>query len=245
MKNDKPVLIISGGSRGLGRGIVEDLLRKGYYIATFSRTKTDFIENALNSQQKQNFYWETVDVLDFLALERFVKNVVTKYGRLNGLINNVGMAADGVLSLMNDSTIEDLLNVNLRSVIALTKICIKPLLLQNKGAIINISSIIGLRGYSGLAVYSATKAGLDGLTRSLARELGTRNIRVNSIAPGYLETEMTKGLSKVQLNQIVRRTPLGRIGKVQDVLGPIEFLLSPAAEFITGQVITVDGGITC
>jgi 3-oxoacyl-[acyl-carrier protein] reductase len=118
------------------------------------------------------------------------------------------------------------------------------LLSRQPGSIVNISSIIGLRGYSGLAAYAATKGGLDAMTRALARELGERRIRVNSVAPGYLETEMTHGLDQAHRQQIVRRTPLGRLGEPRDVVGPVLFLLSDAAEFVTGQVLVVDGGIT-
>jgi 3-oxoacyl-[acyl-carrier protein] reductase len=118
------------------------------------------------------------------------------------------------------------------------------MLVQRQGAIINISSIIAQRGFSGLAMYAATKAGLEGLTRALARELGSRQIRVNAIAPGYLETEMSAALDEGQRQQIIRRTPLGRLGQVADVVPCVEFLLSPGARFITGQVITIDGGST-
>ena len=119
------------------------------------------------------------------------------------------------------------------------------MLLQRAGSIINISSIIGIRGYSGLAAYGATKAGIDGMTRALAREVGPAGIRVNSVAPGYLRTEMTHGLTENQLRQIANRTPLGRLGTAEDVTGLVEFLLSDDSRFITGQVIAVEGGITC
>jgi 3-oxoacyl-[acyl-carrier protein] reductase len=129
--------------------------------------------------------------------------------------------------------------------ILLTKLVVRRMLVgTSRGVILNISSIIGVRGYSGLSVYASTKAGMDGMTRALARELGPRRIRVNSIAPGYLETEMTRGLDQRQREQIVRRTPLGRLGVPDDIVGPVLFLFSDAASFITGQIIVVDGGIT-
>jgi 3-oxoacyl-[acyl-carrier protein] reductase len=135
--------------------------------------------------------------------------------------------------------------VNLTGTLELTRLVVRSKLVSNEPAsIVNIWSIIGLRGYSGLAASAVTKGGLDAMTRALARELGGRRIRVNSVAPGYLETEMTDGLSDAQRQQIVRRTPLGRLGQPRDVAGPVLFLLSDAAEFITGQTLVVDGGIT-
>ncbi len=135
-----------------------------------------------------------------------------------------------------------MLDVNLRASLLLAKECSRSMLSQGSGNIINIASIIAERGFRGLSAYAATKAGMIGFTRSLARELGARNIRVNAIAPGYLETDMSNSLQEKQREQIVRRTPLGRLGKVEDVIPVIQFLLSPASQFITGQVITVDGG---
>jgi 3-oxoacyl-[acyl-carrier protein] reductase len=171
--------------------------------------------------------------------------LIKNHGNIYALINNAAIAADGVITLMPHPTINNLLKTNLEAVLYLTQICVNQMLLQKSSVIINISSIIGNRGYSGLSVYSATKAGLDGITRSLARELGPKNIRVNSVAPGYLETEMSKGLSMLQRDQIIRRTPLGRLGTLEDITGLIRFLLSDEAQFINGQVITVDGGLNC
>jgi 3-oxoacyl-[acyl-carrier protein] reductase len=147
--------------------------------------------------------------------------------------------------MMPQDDLDTVLSVNLTGTLYLTRQVIRRMLLSDQGgSIINISSIVGLRGYSGLSVYAATKAGLDAVTRSLARELGPRGIRVNSVAPGFLETEMTGGLSAAQIEQIKRRTPLGRIGHPADAVGPVLFLLSEASCFITGQVLVVDGGLT-
>jgi 3-oxoacyl-[acyl-carrier protein] reductase len=161
-------------------------------------------------------------------------------------VNCAGQAVEGVLASMPDELIDRVLATNLAGTLHLTRAVLRRMLVQKTGgSIVNISSIIGLRGYSGLSAYAATKGGMDAMTRALARELGARGIRVNSVAPGYLETEMTHGLDDVQRQQILRRTPLGRLGRPEDVLGIVHFLLSEASRFVTGQVIAVDGGITC
>lgn len=239
----KKHVLISGGSRGLGQALVDGLLAAGYAVSTFSRSETSFTRGLAG---RDDFYFETADVSQTPDLERFVRAAHTALGPITGLINCAGIAVDGVLATMTDDQIETVLNVNLSGALRLTRIVLRRMLLsRERRTIINISSIVGLRGYNGLAAYGASKAGMDAMTRALARELGDRNIAVNSIAPGYLETEMTHGLDDSQREQIVRRTPLGRLGKPADVVGPTLFLLSDAASFITGQVLTVDGGITC
>ncbi|TKB73757.1 MAG: SDR family oxidoreductase [Nitrospira sp.] len=238
------VALISGGSRGLGLAMVTSLLEHGYRVATFSRRPGEAIER-LKEKHGERFSFFEGDMSDQASLGSVVKRVEKDCGPIDVLINNAGIATDGVLATMQPGQIEQVIAVNLTGTLLLTRLVVRQMVVRSRGSIINISSIIGLRGYAGLAAYSATKAGLDGMTRGLARELGPRNIRVNSIAPGYLETEMTHGLGDTQRNQIVRRTPLGRLGTPDDVVGAVHFLLSPAAGFITGQVLTIDGGITC
>lgn len=245
MSEKKPVIMVTGGSRGLGRGIIQDLLQHGYRVATFSRSQTDFIKNALSEYSDDQFIWEAIDANNISAVDTFIQSVYKKFDRLDGLVNNAGVAADGVLTMTQDADIEKVMQLNLMTAIKITRSCVKKMLIKKAGSIVNISSIVGIRGYSGLAVYSATKAGLDGFTRAMARELGDRNIRVNSIAPGYLETEMSSSLGDNQRGQIIRRTPLGRLGNVDDVANVVRFLLSADSRFITGQTIAVDGGITC
>ncbi len=240
------VLVISGGSRGLGLALVRHFLSGGDAVATFSRSRTEATDElAADGRTGPRFLYQSVDGTDSAGVQRFVAAVGERFGRLDGLVNNAGIARDGVIATMADQAIRQVIEVNLVGSLLLTRECVRQMLLGGGGRIVNVSSIIGLRGYAGLSVYTATKAGLIGATASLARELGGRNITVNAVAPGYLQTEMTGELTARQKEQIVRRTPLGRLGTPQDVIGAVEFLLSDAAAYITGQTLAIDGGISC
>jgi 3-oxoacyl-[acyl-carrier protein] reductase len=240
------VVIVSGGSRGLGQAIVTQCLERGFRVATFSRSSTEPVGKLLaQDPEQQRFYWEKVDATDPEALKAFVATVARRFGRVDALVNNAGVGVDGILPTMRTAQIDEGIELNLKAAIFLTQACAKPMLHQRAGHIINISSVNAVRGHSGVAVYSATKAALDGLSRSLARELGPKHIRVNSVAPGYFESDMVADLSPEAKQRIVRRTPLGRLGTADDIAGVVLFLLSPQASFITGQTIVVDGGITC
>ncbi len=238
------VVVVSGGSRGLGRAIVEDLIRAQYQVATFSRTRSEFIE-AMQGQHPERFYWEQIDATDGDLLKGFVKAVYHRYRDIYGLVNNAGLNIDQLISMTTDEEIDRLLDVNLKASLILTRYVSRVMLKQKQGSIINISSIIGQRGFKGTTIYAATKAAMEGMTRAVARELGTKNIRVNSIAPGFLATEMTERLSEERRAQILRRTPLGRLGESTDISSLVLFLLGDGASFLTGQSITVDGGLTC
>jgi 3-oxoacyl-[acyl-carrier protein] reductase len=234
--------MVSGGSRGLGAALVQRLLSDGHTVATFSRARTRRIDEWSGSDR---FVWAELDATDHTALSRFVTAVVKRFGPLDALVNNAAIGGDGIFTTMSLDDIHRLLAVNLEAALLLTRACAKSMLVAGRGRIVNISSVNAIRGHSGVAVYSATKAAMDGFTRSLAKELGPRGIRVNSLAPGYLETEMTDKLTAEQKARIARRTPLGRLGTVADVVGAIHFLLGPDADFITGQTLVVDGGLTC
>jgi 3-oxoacyl-[acyl-carrier protein] reductase len=246
MSENKPVALISGGSRGLGRALVSQCLMAGYRVATFSRSANEYIRNQIDEDPKnENFYWDVVNVNDVKSLQSFVNATVKCFGKIDMLINNVGVAVDGILSVTSAMDIHNCIDSNLKGTIFLTQQCSKVMLKQKFGSIVNISSVNAIRGHSGVAVYSATKSAIDGLTRSLARELGSMNIRVNSIAPGYFESDMVSDLTQEQKDRIARRTPLKRLANINEIVNGIMFLLSPSASFITGQTLVIDGGITC
>jgi 3-oxoacyl-[acyl-carrier protein] reductase len=238
-------VLITGGSRGLGAGLVRSFLESGDRVATCSRSSTPETDTwSADPELADRFFFQPVDVTDLPACEGFVNAVLERFGRIDVLVNNAGVARDGVLGLAHQEDVDAVIDLNLRATIEITRLVVRRMLPQGAGSIVNISSVVGLRGYRGLAVYSATKAALDGMTRALARELGSRGITVNSVAPGYLRTEMSHGLDEAQLGQIARRTPLGRLGDPEDVAGAVQFLVSPQAKFITGHVLVVDGGLT-
>ncbi len=242
-------VIVTGGSRGLGAAMIEGLLADGYRVSTCSRSKTEGIERlASNPEVRERFFWGPCEVGKADQVDRFVDGAVEWAGAdsVYGLVNNAGVAQAGILASFPHVETERIIQINLVGAIQAARAVSQRLLQHGKGGrIINISSIIGSRGYNGMAAYSASKAGMDGLTRALARELGRRQITVNSIAPGYVKTEMSATLGPGQLAQIVNRTPLGRLASEDDILGTLRFLLSDAAAMITGQTILVDGGVSC
>jgi 3-oxoacyl-[acyl-carrier protein] reductase len=240
------VILISGGSRGLGAGIARKCLDAGDIVATFSRSTTPFIDQELQRDlQGDRFHWASLDGRDDEAVKRFVTAVYERYGAVDVLINNAAVGRFGAFPLMRLQDVDELLAVNLRSSIILARLCTPGMVSRGAGCILNISSVNAVRGNAGVAVYSATKAALDGFTRALARELGPRNIRVNSLAPGFFESDMVEQLTEHQLRGIVRNTPLRRLGTIDEIADAALFLISPGANFITGQTLAVDGGITC
>jgi 3-oxoacyl-[acyl-carrier protein] reductase len=239
------VAIVSGGSRGLGAGIVHAFLEAGYRVATCARTATPQVEQwASDPATADRFLFATADLANRADVDAFVTAVIERWGTVDVLVNNAGVARDGILGLTPDEDIDTVVDLNIKGTLYLTRSVSRRMLAHQRGHIVNISSIVGRSGYRGLAVYSATKAALDGLTRALARELGSRGIVVNGIAPGYLRTEMSHGLDEEQLGQIVRRTPAGRLGEPADVARAVLFLTDPANDYLTGHVLVVDGGLT-
>lgn len=242
----KGAIIISGGSRGLGLAFVRDALAQGRIVATCSRNETPAIAElrAADPEEKQ-FMWRALDVTNAQDSKKFVKQVVQRYDCIAGLINNAGQSDGQFLSLMQEDMVQRLLSVNLEAVIRMTRLVVPYMLRESGGSIISIGSISGTRGFSGLSVYGATKSALVGFSRCLARELGTKQVRVNVICPGLLTTDMADATAEAEKQQIISLTPMGRLGTVEDVVGLARFLLSDEAAFISGQSIVVDGGFTC
>jgi 3-oxoacyl-[acyl-carrier protein] reductase len=242
-------VIVTGGSRGLGAAMIEGLLEDGYRVSSCSRRKTENIERLLaHPKHGPRFFWGACEVGEGDQVERFVRDAMQWSGDdgVWGLVNNAGIAQVGILASFPNIESEKILKVNLLGSIQMARAVSQHLVSAGRGGrILNVSSIIGSRGYNGMSAYSASKAGMDGLTRSLARELGRRQITVNSVAPGYVATEMSSTLTPLQIAQITNRTPLGRLASEADVLALVRFLLSDAAAMITGQVILVDGGVSC
>jgi 3-oxoacyl-[acyl-carrier protein] reductase len=229
----------------LGQGVAECFLGdERYNVVTCGRKKSEFIEQQEQSPNSDRFWFAPVDISQDREVADFVVAARKRFGSVDILINNAGIALDGVLPLQGIDDVDSMLRINLRGTIVMSKACSREMIVRRWGRIINITSVVGKTGYRGLSVYSLTKAGLDGFTRALAREMGERGITVNSVAPGFLATEMTHGLTEDNKRQIARRTPVGRLGEVKDVTPLVSFLCSDAASFITGQTIIVDGGLS-
>lgn len=243
VSTDRKVVIISGGSRGLGQALVQDRLDAGDIVATFSRSGNDFIDRLRSADPDgSRFHWEPIEGTDLDGVRTFGMNVMRRYGRIDALINNAGVGIEGLLTMTSERDIHRALTLNLESVIVLTRTCLKAMIAERHGSILNISSVNALRGHKGLAVYSATKAALLGFTRSLATEVGPQGITVNAIAPGFFESEMVGHLTDAQRARIIRRTPMRAMCTTQDIVDSARFLLSTRA--ITGQTLAVDGGFT-
>lgn len=239
MKN----VIITGCAKGLGLETSKMLAKAGYKVLGISRTPTEEYQQLQASFPETVFFYE-FDFCNVKDISALVKLLVKKHGRIFGLINNAALGHDGVLATMHESDISLLLKVNIEAPILLTKYVARSMLLNRGGRIVNVGSIIASTGFNGLSVYGATKSAIGGFTKSLARELGRSQITVNTLAPGYMETNMTDGLVGDKLEKIKRRSCLGRLANVKDVASMALFLLSEDAAGITGTTFTVDAGST-
>jgi 3-oxoacyl-[acyl-carrier protein] reductase len=238
-------VIITGASRGIGKCIAEVFAQNGANIAFTCRNtnvNTSQLEDTLSNYGiKAKAY--SSDASDFNASHDLVNNVIEDFGGIDILVNNAGITKDNLLMRMSEEDFNDVMNINMNSVFNLTKAVLKPMLKQRSGSIINMSSVVGVKGNAGQTNYAASKSAIIGFTKSVALELGSRNIRCNAIAPGFIETEMTQSLSNDQVNEWAESIPLKRTGNVKDIANTSLFLASDMSSYITGQVINVCGGM--
>ena len=235
------VALVTGGSRGIGRAIAAELAREGARVFIFGRDLARARETA--EELGENVSAHQVDVADGEQVEQTIRQILSQSGKIDFLINNAGITRDALLARMSRQDWDLVLDTNLGGAFNCIKAVARPMSKQRGGRIVNISSVIGVMGNIGQANYAAAKAGLIGLTKTAAKELASRKVTVNAVAPGFIETDMTAGLPDKIKENILREIPLGCFGKVRDIASAVRFLLSDAAGYITGQVIHVNGGL--
>ena len=246
MKLKNMICLVTGGAAGIGKKITEYFLKEGatVYIFDINReaaldTLNDFVQNF----GKDRVFFEQVSVIDENQVESAVEKIIERSGCIDVLVNNAGITADNLILRMSLEDWKKVIDINLTGAFVCSKSVVRHMVKKRNGRIINISSIVGVRGNAGQCNYSASKAGLIGLTKSLAREVASRNININAIAPGYIETEMTRKLGDALKEKLINTIPTGKLGTPEDVAKTAVFLAGPDSDYITGTVINLDGGM--
>lgn len=241
MSEERKIAFITGGSRGIGLGCALELAKAGCDIIINGTSELAKVQSALDEIKAcgVNAYFYRFDVSNSEAVEENINKIIEEHGKIDILVNNAGITSDGLFVRMSPEQWEKVININLSSAFYVTHSVVKHMMKARHGSIVNMSSVVGISGNAGQANYSASKAGLIGLTKSLAKELGSRNIRVNAVAPGFINTKMTENLDPTKMLDLI---PLKRLGEVEDIAKTVKFLAMDA-NYITGQVVKVDGGL--
>jgi 3-oxoacyl-[acyl-carrier protein] reductase len=247
-------VVVTGGSRGIGLAIARKLAASGYCVIAVARKRTDELDAAIARAAQADgaetgkgggaIQFAPFDLGNIDGIQRFVAGLRKSHGPIYGLVNNAAVGAAGTLALMSNAKLAELVHINTLAPMVLTKYVVRGMMADGGGRIVNVASIVAFTGYSGLAVYSATKASIVGFTRALAREVGRMGVNVNAVAPGFLETDMTAGMTDEHRAKVARRSALPRPPTVEDVSDAVAFLMGDGAGSITGTVLTVDAGST-
>lgn len=236
------IALVTGASRGIGKAIAEQLATQGARVIGTATTD----KGAANIQaylSPLGGVGKCLDVTNADSIASVIKQISDEFGAVSILVNNAGITRDNLLMMMKDEQWDDIIQTNLSSIYRLSKACVRAMMKARKGRIINIASVVGLTGNAGQTNYAAAKAGMLGFTKSLAREIGSRNITVNAVAPGFIDTDMTRELPEDQRNALIKGIPLNRLGQPEDIAQAVVFLASPAAGYITGETLNVNGGM--
>ena len=242
---EKKVAIITGGSRGIGKEIAKKFAKENYNLVinyVSEKTNTEELKKEFEALGAEVLFIKT-NVTSYEECEKMAKDAINKFGKIDVLVNNAGVTKDSLLLRMKEEDFDTVINVNLKGTFNVTKACIPYMMKKKSGKIVNISSVVGISGNSGQANYAASKAGIIGFTKSVAKELASRNILANCVAPGYIATDMTNGLSDAVKESINNQIPLKRVGMTEEVAKAVYFLADEENSYITGQVINVDGGM--
>jgi len=240
-------VIVTGGSRGLGLAIAAKLASTGHQVIAIARSESEQLAAAMRKAAMSPggaLHFRRFDLADIAGIPGLVKSLRREFGPIYGLVNNAAIGTSGILATMRDAQIEELVRLNTLSPLVLTRHVVRAMMAQGNGRIVNVSSVVAMAGYRGVSVYSASKAALIGFTRSLAREVGPAGISVNAVAPGFIDTDMTRGLAEEQRDRVIRRSSLRRLAEPDDVANAVAFLLGDDARNIAGAVLTVDAGNT-